>query len=56
LNKLEKDLIENVTQTSTFTFTDQKKNIYKEFAVFTGFWPKYDLEINVDVKSQTTIL
>jgi hypothetical protein len=28
-----------------------KKKFFKEFAVFTGFWPKYDLEMKVKVKS-----
>jgi hypothetical protein len=27
------------------------EKIFKEFAVFTGFWPKYDLEMKVKVKS-----
>jgi hypothetical protein len=29
------------------------KNIFKEFAVFTGFWPQYDLEMEVKVKFRT---
>jgi hypothetical protein len=27
------------------------EKIFKEFAVFTGFWPKYDLNMKVNVKS-----
>jgi hypothetical protein len=27
-----------------------EKKIIKDFAVFTGFWPKYDLEMMVKVK------
>jgi hypothetical protein len=30
-----------------------EKKILKIFAVFTGFWPKYDLEMKVKVKSPT---
>jgi hypothetical protein len=32
------------------------KKIFKEFAVFTGFWPKYHLEMKVKVKSRIGIL
>jgi hypothetical protein len=27
--------------------------IFKEFAVFTRFWPKYELEMKIKVKSPT---
>jgi hypothetical protein len=27
-----------------------EKKIFKEIAVFTGFWPEYDLEMKVKVK------
>jgi hypothetical protein len=30
-----------------------RKRFFKELAVFPGFWPKYDLEMKVKVKSQT---
>jgi hypothetical protein len=30
-----------------------EKKIFKEFAVFTGFWPKCDLEMKVKVESRT---
>jgi hypothetical protein len=35
---------------SPVAFTVLKK-IFKEFAVFTSFWPKYYLEMKVKVKS-----
>jgi hypothetical protein len=38
---------------SPLAFTVLEKKIFKEFAVFTGFWPKYDLEMKVKVKSRT---
>jgi hypothetical protein len=43
---LRKDLLEPA-------LTVLEKKILKEFAIFTGFWPKYDLEMKVQVKSQT---
>jgi hypothetical protein len=30
-----------------------RRGFFKEFAVFTGFWPKYDLEMMIKDKSQT---
>jgi hypothetical protein len=53
---LRKDLIEIMKLLFVhLAFTVLEKKIFKEFAVFIGFWPKYDLEMKVKVKSWTRI-
>jgi hypothetical protein len=41
---------------SPLALTVLEKKIFKEIAIFTGFWPKYDLGMNVKVKSRTLII
>jgi hypothetical protein len=55
LNKLEKGPLRDYETafSSPLALTVLEKKIFKEFAVFTGFWPKCDFEMKVKVKSQT---
>jgi hypothetical protein len=51
---LKKDLLEITIFSSPVALTVLEKKIFKEFAVFTGFWPiKCDFKMKVKVKSQT---
>jgi hypothetical protein len=55
---LRKDLLRDYEAAfySPMARTVLEKRIFKHFAVFTSFWPKYDLEMKVKVKSRTLIL
>jgi hypothetical protein len=52
---LRKDILEiiKIAFCSVLAFVVLEKKIFIEFAVFTGIWPKFDLEMKDKVKSQT---
>jgi hypothetical protein len=50
---LRKDFLEKMKSCAFWHLWFLRRRYFKEAAVLTGFWPKYDFEIKVMVESQT---